>query len=42
MEYNLIINLELKQLLLSFAGSIIVIEPVRLKEEIKKMVKEVL
>ena len=41
MEYNLIINLELKQLLLSFAGSIIVIKPARLKEEINDLLKAI-
>ena len=38
MEYDLIINLELKQLLLSYAGSIKVIEPAGLKDEILTMV----
>ena len=38
MEYVLIINLELKQLLLSYAGSIKVIEPAGLKDEILTMV----
>ena len=42
MEYNLIINLELKQLLLSYAGSIKVIEPVGLKEEIVEIIKGIL
>lgn len=41
MEYDLIINLELKQLLLSYAGSIKVIEPDGLKEEIKAIIKDV-
>ena len=41
MQYNLIINLELKQLLLSYAGSIKVIEPPELKSEIKKMIEVV-
>ena len=42
MEYNLIINLELKQLLLSYAGSIKVIEPAELKEEIGEMIREII
>lgn len=42
MQYNLIINLELKQLLLSYAGSIKVIEPAGLKKEISEMVKGIL
>ena len=42
MKYDLIINLELKQLLLSYAGSIKVIEPAELKEEIGEMIKGVI
>lgn len=42
MEYNLIINIELKQLLLSYAGSIKIIEPAGLKEEIRKMIKGII
>ena len=38
MQYNLIINLELKQLLLSYAGSIKVIKPAGLRNETKEMV----
>ena len=41
MEYNLIINLELKQLLLSYAGSIKVVEPAELKKEIGEMINEI-
>uniref|UniRef100_UPI002658667B helix-turn-helix transcriptional regulator n=1 Tax=Ferruginibacter sp. TaxID=1940288 RepID=UPI002658667B len=42
MQYNLIINLELKQLLLSYAGSIKIIEPAGLKKEIGEMFKEII
>ncbi|MBC7629197.1 YafY family protein [Ferruginibacter sp.] len=42
MQYNLIVNLELRQLLLSFAGSINVIEPVGLGKEMEEMVKGIL
>ena len=42
MQYNLIINLELKQLLLSYAGSIKVIEPAGLKKEFKVILAEFL
>lgn len=38
MEYDLIVNLELKQLLLFYAGSIKVIEPDELKKDIATMV----
>jgi hypothetical protein len=41
-QYNLIINLELKQLLLSYAGSIKVIEPAGLKKELGEMVREII
>ncbi len=42
MQYNLIINLELKQLLLSYAASIKIIEPAGLKKEVGKIVKGIL
>ena len=41
MQYNLIINLELKQLLLSYAGSINIIEPAGLKKEMEVIFGEV-
>ena len=41
MQYNLIINLELKQLLFSYAGSIKVIEPAGLKKEIREILEGV-